>query len=452
MTPRIRWALWLLALAVLSPAPAPAVDQVPAAGQIVRRSRLDIDVWVNKDEGGVYRPGESMRIYFRTNAGAYVLLYNIDTDGYIHLIYPYGPGDRPFVNAGSTVAIPSRSDPYELAADGPPGVEYVVALASPVPFRNLPWFLSDAADAQAPGGDAEDEEDAGYIVGDPYVGMERLNQRLIPPGREDAVASSDTYFYIDRRVDYPRYVCADCHYHQPFFDPYVSVCPIVDIHIDATWVHYAPVRIGLVRPRYYYIVRSTAPPRYRQWKEQWSSRDGMTTLRDRFVVGGDTKARRQQWLKDRPRAREYFDLRRYRPGRVWQGRDQVLRLRERRQEQQRRREDVSGRTRGSGQRGVYDGQRPHERRSWDGGADYRERLQQRERGDTPPEQQNRPSVRDRSEPRQRAEPPPARGRPEVRPRDDKSQGRGDRAKQEERKEEKSKARDEEKSKARDRKR
>lgn len=405
MTPRMRGMIHLAAVALLPaalalqpPAPAGAVDQVPAPGsQLVRRSKLDIDVWVNKDEGGVYRPGESMRVYFRANADAYVLLYNIDTDGYIHLIYPYGPADRPFAEGGRTVAIPSRSDPYELAADGPPGVEYVVALASPVPFRNLPWYLAEGAATRAPEdqpGDSGDDADAGYIVGDPYVGMEQLNQRIVPPGRENEVASSDTYFYIDRRVEYPRYVCADCHYHQDFFDPYGPVCPIVDIHIDAAWVHYAPLRYGMVRPRYYYIVRSNAPARYRMGKDQWSSRDGMRTLRERFVVGSDAKARYQNWIPNRPQPRQYFDIRRYRPGRIWQGRDEVLRLRERRDQLQRQRQDA-----------------------------VRQRQEnQRGRGGPPAGDQGRPSVRDRGQSHERAEPPPQRGRPEVHQRDNRGQG------------------------------
>ncbi len=411
MTPRIRRfiglaavALLPAALALLPPAPARAVDQVPAPGsQVVRRAKLDIDVWVNKDEGGVYRPGESMRIYFRTNADAYVLLYNIDTDGYIHLIYPYGPADRPFSEGGRTIAIPSRSDPYELAADGPPGVEYVVALASPVPFRDLPWYLDEGTGARAPEdqpGDPGDDADAGYIVGDPYVGMQHLNERIVPPGRENEVASSDTYFYIDRRVDYPRYVCADCHYHQAYFDPYGPACPVVDIHVDAAWIHYAPLRYDMVRPRYYYLVRPGAPARYRMGKDQWSSRDGMTTLRQRFVVGNDAKARYQNYIPNRPQPRQYFDIRRYRPGRIWQGRDEVLRLRERRDEMQRQRQDAAR------QRQEY--QRPRE--------------DQRGRGGPPPGDQGRPTVRDRGQSRERAEPPPQRGRPEVRQRDERGQG------------------------------
>src|SRR3954469_9622396 len=110
------------------PAPNPAAypdDATRPAPRIARAGRLDVDVWIDKDEGGVYRPGESMRVYFRSTGEGYVLVFNVDTEGYTHLIYPYGPEDPPFTDGGRAYRIPSRSDPYDLVADGPPGIEYV---------------------------------------------------------------------------------------------------------------------------------------------------------------------------------------------------------------------------------------------------------------------------------------------------------------------------------------
>ena len=331
MKTRFRTYGAILAFAFLAAAsPAPAVEQVPAQ-RSARGSKMDVDVWINKDEGGVYHPGESMAIYFRASAGAYVLLFNVDTEGYIHLVYPYGPADPTYVDGGRTLRVPSRSDPYDLAADGPPGVEYVVAVASPVPFRDLPWYLSRE---EAEGGRPEyrseesaDEPEAGYIVGDPYVGIDRIVRRIVPPGREEQTATSETYFYIERRVEYPRYVCADCHFHPYFFDPYVSACSVFDIRVDATWYRYAPIRVGVVRPRYIYRVRPEAPTRYRQWKEQWSSLDGRSALRQRFVPEREPELRRGRGPAQRPVPPEFRNFRRYRPGRFWKGRDEVLKLR-----------------------------------------------------------------------------------------------------------------------------
>ena len=308
------------------------VEAVPAQAVPAQAGSppIAVDVWVNREEGGVYRSGESMRIFFRTNSDAYVLVYNIDTEGFIHLVYPYGPSDPFRVETGRTYRIPARHDPYDLVADGPPGMEFVVAVASRQPFRDLPWFLR--------GGDpdevlTDDELESGQIVGDPYVGIERLNQRIIAPEAMDDSDVTETFFYIHQRVEYPRYICADCHHAAyPMFDPYVSHCSVMDVRIDATWVRYARPRVGVVRPRYYYYVRPGAPDRYAEWKNRrWSSLDGSSTLRTRFVVEGTGKGVRsdRQSTQKRQLPPEFQELRRARPGRLWQGRDEIIRLRER---------------------------------------------------------------------------------------------------------------------------
>ena len=328
MTRPRAFVLALLVLALVPAGTARAVTRVPEGGATGGGQGLTADVWINKEEGGVYRPGESMRVFFRSNADAYVLVYNIDTEGYIHLVYPYGPADPMRVEAGRTYIIPQRHDPYDLVADGPPGMEFVVAVASRFPFQDLPWYLTSGAPESEPAdrGDQDDELESGVIVGDPYVGMERLNRRILPSQNEGDSDANETYFYIDRRVEYPRYVCADCHYSAFGFDPYLSVCPVIDIRIDATWVRYAPVRVRTARPRYYYWVRPTAPNRYRAWKERWSSIDGGATLRSRFVVERSQRSVRTRDMKNRREPPEFRDLRRSRPGRLWQGRDEVLRL------------------------------------------------------------------------------------------------------------------------------
>ena len=316
---------------LLAPPTARAVSQVTAENVEVvpiASSAIAVDVWVNREEGGVYRPGESMRIFFRTRTDAYVLVYNIDTEGYIHLVYPYGPSDPHRVEAGRTYRIPARHDPYDLVADGPPGMEFVVAVASHHPFRDLPWFLRGGDPDEAL---SDDELESGQIVGDPYVGMERLNQRIIAPEHLEDSDITETFFYIHQRVEYPRYVCADCHYAAYPFDPYLSHCSVVDIRIDATWVRYARPRVGVVRPRYYYYVRPGAPDRYAEWKNRrYSSLDGSTTLRSRFVVARSERVvRDRQSTQKRQLPPEFEELRRPRPGRLWQGRDEIIRLRER---------------------------------------------------------------------------------------------------------------------------
>ena len=71
-----------VALLAAAPAASRAAVQIDASisYEAAHAPRLDIDVWTNKEEGGVYRQGEGMRVFFRPSADAYVLIYNIDTE------------------------------------------------------------------------------------------------------------------------------------------------------------------------------------------------------------------------------------------------------------------------------------------------------------------------------------------------------------------------------------
>lgn len=420
MTPRSRIALAAALVAAVSALSSFSPPTASAASKVVAgRGRLTVDVWINKEEGGVFRSGEKMQVYFRASRNAYVLLYNIDTEGYVHLIYPFRPGDPVHVQGGETYRVPSRHDPYDLVAEGPEGVEYVVALASPEPFQDLPWFLapglSDESRDRRPGdAESDDDLDQGVIVGDPFVGMERLHRRLVPRGLEDEVATADTYFYIERRVEYPRYVCADCHHRTYWFDPYLAHCSVIEIRIDATWARYVPLRVGTARPRYYYQVRSGAPTRYRAWKERWSSLDGSSNLRTKFVLEREVRDRR---LRDGSQRRqsppEFKDLRRYRPGRFWKGRDDVTPVRERRErvlEKIRERQERSGASEERGRRGT-DVRERRGRDDRDQGPPPEVREDRRRRSEPDP----RSEPRGRGEPHDRSEPP--RRRSEERERD-----------------------------------
>jgi hypothetical protein len=436
-------------LAAVLPRTSVAAVRVDASilVQAAHGPRLDVDVWTNKEEGGVYRQGEPMRVSFRSSADAFVLIYNIDTDGYIHLVYPYGPNDPDRVEGGRTYQVPSRNDPYDLVADGPAGIEYIVAIASPLPFRDLPWYLTGGYDGPPRGGyDDDDYEESGVIVGDPYVGMDRVVRRVVPPGAEDEVATADTYFYIERHVDYPRYVCADCHSYGGWYDPYVDVCSVIDIRIDATWARFRPLRSGVIRPRYYYMVRSTAPSRYRQWKDRWSSVDGRTTLRTRFQVDGQDKFRARRETIQRRTPPEFQNLRRPRSGRTWSKPDQVIRrsrdrddatqrergnLRERRDNTPDRRDEARDRQESRQREGqqMRERQQEQQRQRDEGLMRERRQEQQRQRGESlmrERRQERERSMRERSQQRPEnrgSQGDRGRGNDERR-RDDSDRGRG----------------------------
>jgi hypothetical protein len=272
----------------------PSIEREP-----YRDSPLVIDVWTDEGEGAVYYPGQRIRVYFRASRDCYVTIYNVDTQGYVHLLYPAASSDEHFIMGGVTYRVPSRRAPYDLIVAGPSGIEYVEAVVSMEPFHaRLPWYLDpqygewEENPWSLYGSDYEDyAEDYDYYVergivrGDPFLAIQSINRRIIPTDYPSSYyATAYTSFYVDRRVNYPRYLCYDCHWDYPEFNPYGAGCLVFDVRIDRTWVYSPRIVLRDYRPRYYYGLREAAPVRYKGERHFWSSKDGLMTLRKEFSV------------------------------------------------------------------------------------------------------------------------------------------------------------------------
>lgn len=242
--------------------------------------RFDIDVWTDRGEAAVYYPGERVRVYFRPQRDSYVVVYSIDTEGYIRVLYPYDYNDDPFVYGGRTYRIPYGWDHHDLVVSGPSGIEYIVAVASlrPISVPRWPRYY-DAHYEPAP-------DLIEHITGDPYEGMVRLNDLIIPvEHREYGFVTNSTYFYVERRVWYPRYVCYDCHWPRPlYFHPYVDVCVgfeivIVDYDWYDDWAYWRPHHPPMRYRRGCWTVRRrdhSVPATYRS--ERYSRRRGFKNI------------------------------------------------------------------------------------------------------------------------------------------------------------------------------
>jgi len=97
-------------------------------------TKLDVQVWVNKDASGrgnpVYRKGERIDVGLRTNQDAYVYLFNVNANGVIDLFFPNNYEESNFVKAGVTRVFPARNAKYSLTVGGPNGQDKLLALAS----------------------------------------------------------------------------------------------------------------------------------------------------------------------------------------------------------------------------------------------------------------------------------------------------------------------------------
>jgi hypothetical protein len=250
-----------------------ALVAAAATPGVARASRFSVDLWTDRGSEAVYRPGETIDIGFRVSDDAHLLVYEIDSEGYVRVLFPHRRGDD-FVPGGRDLGLPQRDD-AEWVVQGPVGEGYIVAIASIEPFEPLPWYLrprDTRGDELGYYGDPEEIENEnvtaeGRIVGDPFVAMERIRRRVLADAEDRYGFATDyTSYYVHNAVRYPRYLCYDCHRPGRWawwdgFDPYYTSCRVVDFRINVAWGWGPTYWFGYV-PYYTYIYRHDCPPRY----------------------------------------------------------------------------------------------------------------------------------------------------------------------------------------------
>ena len=284
--------------------PSTLVRTVPAALLLLAFAaapalarRMDVEVWTDRGDDAVYEPGDAMRVKVRATDDAYLLVYEIDSEGAVNLLYPFKRGTGR-IEARRTLRLPEDNSDYQLAVERATGQGFLVAVASDRPFRELPWFLrpfdpqaaSVGYEGDPEGRDQVEEgfDDKGHVVGDPYVAMERIRRRVMDqPGNTEDFATAYSTYYVHEQVRYPRYLCNDCHRPTRYawwngFDPYYAHCSVIDFRVNWGWC-WGPQMWTSYLPYYYYVVRSDCPPRYQPWydnRTRFSSWDGWNRWND----------------------------------------------------------------------------------------------------------------------------------------------------------------------------
>lgn len=201
---------WLLVLGLVHPTITPAAQYQENGRHQIAGS---VSVWA--DRGSAYRRGERARVYFRAEERAYVTVLRVDTDGRIRTLFPREPWAGTYVRGGRTLEVASSRDRGSFVVEDDPGIGYLFAIASPVPFEYDEITRGDYWDFRV--------IDDGRIRGDPYVALTDLASKIAPQGgyRYDIAA-----YYVERRYDYPRFVCYDCHSYASYeeWNPYTTSC------------------------------------------------------------------------------------------------------------------------------------------------------------------------------------------------------------------------------------
>ncbi len=216
----IRLILLAVPLGALLCTPLLAVDlKKGSADAPVAAGGLAVTVELSGERGAVYDPGEGIEISFSASRDAYVIVYNVDTEGYVHLLFP--ADGRPVRVEGREIhVLPEPGSGTYWETGGKTGIEYIHALAVDDPGRldeDELYFLAKS--------ERLSEKKRLRVDSDPFLAFNMIDEEIVRRADREPPATDYTYFYINRRVDYPRYLCAKCHGPETTADPYSDECP-----------------------------------------------------------------------------------------------------------------------------------------------------------------------------------------------------------------------------------
>jgi len=89
-----------------------------------------LKVWVDKGDNPVYPIGEVISMSFRAERDCYLILLNVDSEGYVTMLFPNRYHLDNEITAGKTYTIPSEEMKFKIRTHGPGGRELVMALAT----------------------------------------------------------------------------------------------------------------------------------------------------------------------------------------------------------------------------------------------------------------------------------------------------------------------------------
>ena len=206
-------------------------------------------IWLDGGVDPVLAAGDRVRIYYRTNADAYVAILQIDTDGTTRMLYPRYPTENHYARADRDYRLLFPRSAY-WNVDDRPGVGYFFIVTSPTPFD-----LADFGYSHYDGG-WDLSAVGGNVYSDPYVAMDDYVARLVPDWEFVDYGLDFISYSVGGAHQYPRFLCYQCHGFRPYsiWNPYRYSC--VDFRVvvyDDPYFYpsrrYRPDRVVMVGPR-----------------------------------------------------------------------------------------------------------------------------------------------------------------------------------------------------------
>ena len=213
----------------------------------------DVELWVSGDN--LFRRGDRARVYFRTDEDAFVTIVRIDTDGRVDILFPEDPYDNAEVRGGHTYRVYGHGHESFVINDYP-GLGYIFAIASWEPFDYERVSQGRHWDYRYAGG---------RVHRDPYEAARDFAELLLVDTRA-AYSFDVAEYHVERRVNYPRFLCYDCHAYRPYpvWNPYSHACVKFRIVVWDDPYYYPYRRYG--GRRVVYVRERVREPRY-EFKE-----------------------------------------------------------------------------------------------------------------------------------------------------------------------------------------
>ncbi|HET9134594.1 MAG TPA: DUF4384 domain-containing protein, partial [Gemmatimonadales bacterium] len=138
-------------------APIAAAPELPPDTALVAQAN-GLRVFLNS--GGDYEPGDRVRVEVSPEADGHLIVFRVDGDGYIRVLFPLDPDLDPFVRGGRRYELRSRGDRESFRADdrGGTGLIYAAIADGPLnvaPFASGTHWDYDRLRLPDPNGDVE---------------------------------------------------------------------------------------------------------------------------------------------------------------------------------------------------------------------------------------------------------------------------------------------------------
>jgi len=111
-----------------SPSPE-EVEKMKSIQIINPHPPFSLRLWLDKERGATYVPGEKIKISFQASRDSFVTLYNYDTEGRVKIIFPNRYSPHNFVRAGQINSVEGLIDTHTR-----PGMEHIQGFATTRPI------------------------------------------------------------------------------------------------------------------------------------------------------------------------------------------------------------------------------------------------------------------------------------------------------------------------------